>query len=247
MGYYWSQVSWAQIDVSRRAVGSWNRIVPCFVELCAYASMLFAIVSGCRAILPDPTNAANVPGSRGNGGAEVTPEVNHEGLSPKVKAMWSLPGAKVLVIVNPKSGHGKAKKVLCSHVLPVFELAGLRYSVLETSCPRHAERLAAAADLSMCSDGIVCVGGDGIVNEVLNGLFSRKDSAQAMEVPIGIIPAGSDNSLCWSVLGIRDPISAAISIVKSELDEYLSFQWYWSWFPLHLLGFQALARRPALK
>ncbi|XP_039064550.1 sphingoid long-chain bases kinase 1-like [Hibiscus syriacus] len=33
----------------------------------------------------------------------------------------------------------------------------------------------------------------------------------------GIIPAGSDNSLVWTVLGVRDPFSAAISIVKGGL------------------------------
>ena len=36
-------------------------------------------------------------------------------------------------------------------------------------------------------------------------------------MPIGIIPAGSDNSLVWTVLGVRDPVSAAISIVKVML------------------------------
>ena len=36
----------------------------------------------------------------------------------------------------------------------------------------------------------------------------------AASVPIGIIPAGSDNSLIWTVLGVKDPISAALSIVR---------------------------------
>lgn len=34
---------------------------------------------------------------------------------------------------------------------------------------------------------------------------------------MGIIPAGSDNSLVWTVLGVRDPISAALAIVKVSL------------------------------
>lgn len=64
------------------------------------------------------------------------------------------------------------------------------------------------------SAGIICVGGDGIVNEVINGLSSRDDVEAACTIPIGIIPAGSDNSLVWTVLGIRDPIAAALMIVK---------------------------------
>ena len=50
--------------------------------------------------------------------------------------------------------------------------------------------------------------------QVLNGLLSRDNQKEAISIPIGIIPAGSDNSLVWTVLGVRDPISAAIAIVK---------------------------------
>ena len=50
--------------------------------------------------------------------------------------------------------------------------------------------------------------------QVLNGLLCRDDQNEAVSVPIGIIPAGSDNSLVWTVLGVKDPISAALSIVR---------------------------------
>lgn len=50
--------------------------------------------------------------------------------------------------------------------------------------------------------------------QVLNGLLSRENQKEAISIPIGIIPAGSDNSLVWTVLGVRDPVSAAITIVK---------------------------------
>lgn len=50
--------------------------------------------------------------------------------------------------------------------------------------------------------------------QVLNGLLSRENQKESISIPIGVIPAGSDNSLIWTVLGIRDPISAAMAIVK---------------------------------
>lgn len=50
--------------------------------------------------------------------------------------------------------------------------------------------------------------------QVLNGLLSRANQKEGISIPIGIIPAGSDNSLVWTVLGVRDPISAAMAIVK---------------------------------
>lgn len=50
--------------------------------------------------------------------------------------------------------------------------------------------------------------------QVLNGLLGRDNQREAISIPIGIIPTGSDNSLVWTVLGVRDPVSAAIAIVK---------------------------------
>ena len=57
---------------------------------------------------------------------------------------------------------------------------------------------------------------------MLNGLVGRIDQKNAISVPIGIIPAGSDNSLVWTVLGVKDPIAAAITIVKVSLSLSLS-------------------------
>lgn len=121
------------------------------------------------------------------------------------------------VILNPRSGRGRSSKVFYGKVEPILKLAGFKLEVVETESAGHARTLARTVDLSTCRDGIICVGGDGIVNEVLNGLISRDDPKEAMMVPIGIIPAGSDNSLVWTVLGVRDPISAAVAIVKGGL------------------------------
>lgn len=52
------------------------------------------------------------------------------------------------------------------------------------------------------------------IKQVVNGLLGRDDLKEALQLPIGIVPAGSDNSLVWSVLGIRDPVSAATALAK---------------------------------
>ncbi|KAK9093650.1 hypothetical protein Scep_025119 [Stephania cephalantha] len=124
---------------------------------------------------------------------------------------------KMLVILNPRSGRGRSSKVFHGKVEPIFKLAGFKLEVVKTTSAGHARKLASSVDFSACPDGIICVGGDGIVNEVLNGLLSRSDQKEAISIPIGIIPAGSDNSLVWTVLGVRDPIAAAIAIVKGGL------------------------------
>ncbi|KAF1879471.1 hypothetical protein Lal_00005938 [Lupinus albus] len=124
---------------------------------------------------------------------------------------------KMLVILNPRSGRGRSSKVFHSIVEPMFKLAGFRLEVVKTTSAGHAKNLASTVDISACPDGIICVGGDGIINEVLNGLLSRDNQKEGISIPIGIIPAGSDNSLVWTVLGVRDPASAAMAIVKGGL------------------------------
>ncbi|KAL3648229.1 Sphingoid long-chain bases kinase 1 [Castilleja foliolosa] len=124
---------------------------------------------------------------------------------------------KMLVILNPQSGRGRSSKVFHGVVEPIFKLAGFELEVVKTQSAGHARKLAASVEFSTCPDGIICVGGDGIINEVLNGLLSRGNQKEAISIPIGIIPAGSDNSLVWTVLGVRDPVSAAITIVKGGL------------------------------
>ncbi|KAK8561423.1 hypothetical protein V6N12_048494 [Hibiscus sabdariffa] len=159
---------------------------------------------------------------------------------------------KMLVILNPRSGHGRSIKVFRGIAEPIFKLAGFELEVVQTASAGHAKELASTVDISTCPDGIICVGGDGIINEkvladisacplnvertnlqvrlylyqmqfrlipkmVLNGLLQRDNQKEGISIPIGIIPAGSDNSLVWTVLGVRDPVSAAISIVKGGL------------------------------
>ncbi|WOL05671.1 sphingoid long-chain bases kinase 1-like [Canna indica] len=133
----------------------------------------------------------------------------------------------ILVILNPRSGHGRSSKLFHGKVEPIFKLAGFKMEIFKTTYAGHARNLASTVDFSTCPDGIVCVGGDGIVNEVLNGLLSRENQKEAISMPIGVIPAGSDNSLVWTVLGVRDPISAAMAIVKGGLTatDVLTVKW----------------------
>ncbi|KAL2609148.1 hypothetical protein R1flu_027721 [Riccia fluitans] len=146
---------------------------------------------------------------------------------PAKEAVTCRPSPKMLVVLNPKSGRGRAGRVFRSKVQPVLKLAGFSLTVVETTGARHAQTMAMQLDLTTCPDGIICVGGDGIINEVLNGLLSRDDADRACATPIGIIPAGSDNSLVWTVLGVKDPTTAALAIVKggTVATDVFSVEW----------------------
>ncbi|KAF3325081.1 Sphingoid long-chain bases kinase 1 [Carex littledalei] len=139
---------------------------------------------------------------------------------------WRVP-RKVLVVLNPNSGRGRSSQIFRSEVQPILKHAGFEMEVIQTAEAGHALALSSTIDLRTCPNGIICVGGDGIINEVLNGLLRRSDIDRAISVPIGIIPTGSDNSLAWSVLGIKDPVSATTAIVEGGLTSVDVFAVRW--------------------
>ena len=62
-----------------------------------------------------------------------------------------------------------------------------------------APRGACGACLAQWGGGIVSVGGDGLLAEICEGLCARADAAQAMRIPLGVLPGGSGNALCTSI------------------------------------------------
>lgn len=63
---------------------------------------------------------------------------------------------------------------------------------METAHAGHAEQLAQLAVEQGCST-LVAAGGDGTINEVINGMVAAK--APERGVPLGIIPLGTANVL----------------------------------------------------
>lgn len=106
---------------------------------------------------------------------------------------------KVLVLLNPKSGSGKARETFQKWVIPVFVEAEIPYEVQVTKHANYAREFARFRDLYAWRS-IVVVGGDGIYYEVINGLFERSDWEKAIKsIPIGIIPCGSGNGLAKTI------------------------------------------------
>ena len=96
-----------------------------------------------------------------------------------------------LVVVNPTAGGGRALR----SVAWLRERLAVRPEVrLEvTRRPGDAEALAADA-ARLGHDRVVAVGGDGTVQEVVNGLLSARGPAS-----MGIVPLGSGNDLARSM------------------------------------------------
>ena len=92
---------------------------------------------------------------------------------------------RVLVILNPFANHQQALEKTAL-VKSVLSEAGLSYNVVTTKSKGDASWLAASAG---GYDAVVAAGGDGTVNEVVNGLLSA--SGDRPSQPLGIIPLGT--------------------------------------------------------
>ena len=96
---------------------------------------------------------------------------------------------KILLIANPKSGI-KNKDELVNIVISKFKENSIEITLNKTEYPGHAIELAKNCNFSEFSS-ICAVGGDGTLNEVLNGVLKRNDKKK---IPIGLIPGGTGNS-----------------------------------------------------
>ncbi len=122
------------------------------------------------------------------------------------------------ILINPNSGRQQASQIF-ERVRPLFTKSHLQFTVTETSSGEDTKNVVRELDLST-TDGLVIVGGDGTIHDAIAGLMSRKDCDRAIKTPIGVIPGGTGNGLCKSLLEISeetyDPINAAFLIAKGK-------------------------------
>ncbi len=117
------------------------------------------------------------------------------------------PSAPNILIANEKANWGRCRQKL-SEITDLLREQGLSFSLATSNGSRHAGELAAAAAADNANT-IVVAGGDGTVNEVVNGLLA----CECDHVPrIGIIPLGSSNDFAKS-LGIPQNHSEACRTV----------------------------------
>ncbi|XP_033215848.1 sphingosine kinase 2-like isoform X2 [Belonocnema kinseyi] len=130
---------------------------------------------------------------------------------------------KILVLLNPKSGPGRGRETFQRRIHPILSEAEKPYEIHITRYSNYARDFVRTKDIYQWS-GLLMVGGDGIVFEVVNGIFQRPDWERAIkELPIGVIPCGSGNGLAKSIAYARqEPYNhnpmmiSALSVVKSR-------------------------------
>ncbi|XP_066307116.1 sphingosine kinase 2-like [Miscanthus floridulus] len=131
---------------------------------------------------------------------------------------------RLFVFVNPFGGKKCAKKIYDTEIKPLFEAAGVNITLQETEYQGHSREVASSLDLAEY-DGVVCVSGDGVLVEVVNGILQRTDWEEAIKMPIGVIPAGTGNGMAKSLLhaasekySVSNAVFAIIKGHKQSLD-----------------------------
>ncbi len=118
-----------------------------------------------------------------------------------------------LIIMNPRAGRAR-HRVLAEYIRNAFRRHGYTCDSMTTAAPRDAERIVheRAKDYEL----IVCCGGDGTLNETVNGLGGLLGE----NPPLAYLPAGTTNDFAAS-LGLSKNIRQAVRDVLSGRRERL--------------------------
>jgi len=117
---------------------------------------------------------------------------------------------KLYLTVNPFGGHKKGPKIL-KEVIPLFDENNIQLNVIETEYAGHNKKIAMEVDMNGY-DGFCCIGGDGTMSEVINGVMNRKDLNR---FPLGLITGGTGNSFMHDI-NCLDPIEATKRIIDGK-------------------------------
>ncbi|HVV19832.1 MAG TPA: diacylglycerol kinase family protein [Pseudonocardiaceae bacterium] len=116
-----------------------------------------------------------------------------------------------LLVVNP---HATATTAAGRDVLAHALASDVKLEVLETSYRGHAADAAAQA----AADGfdlVVAHGGDGTVNEVVNGLMRAECDGIPARPMLGVVPGGSANVFAGALGLPREPVEATHHLLQA--------------------------------
>ena len=117
-------------------------------------------------------------------------------------------------IYNPTAGKGKAQRFR-EAIEAKLKTSGVAYTFWETHARHDATRI--ARELTQKGErDIIAMGGDGTINEVLNGLEDPS------KINLGLIPCGSGNDFAAAV-GIPNTPEGALDIILNEQPKYTDY------------------------
>jgi YegS/Rv2252/BmrU family lipid kinase len=119
-----------------------------------------------------------------------------------------------LLIHNPNAGHGGAnRRRLLDEARTIFAASGIEADLAETKGPGDATEIAQRATAEGRQLVIAC-GGDGTLNEVVNGLAGASNGHR---VPLALLPAGTANIFAKELTLPWDIPSAARKLIRGNV------------------------------
>jgi diacylglycerol kinase (ATP) len=121
-----------------------------------------------------------------------------------------------LLIHNPNAGNGGGgRRRMLDEARRIFSFAGIEAELTDTRGPGDATEMAYRASAEGRQLVIAC-GGDGTLNEVVNGLATQQNGHR---VPLALLPGGTANVLAKELDLPWDIPSAAEKLVHGEIKD----------------------------
>lgn len=115
---------------------------------------------------------------------------------------------RACLVINPHAGQNVTK---IADLIAVLSAAGWSTEIAIKEYGGHSMELAAKAAQAN-SDLLIGYGGDGTLNQVLNGVMTTRDRSSI----IGVIPGGTANVWAAEIDVPLDPVQAALTLINSE-------------------------------
>lgn len=109
----------------------------------------------------------------------------------------------LLIVLNRHAARKRLDRF--DAVLSLLDQAGCTYQIQETQAAGDAARFAAAASRDT-ADGVVVAGGDGTINDAINGFHPQTP-------PLGLLPVGTANVLAHEIGLGTDPAAIARTLL----------------------------------
>jgi YegS/Rv2252/BmrU family lipid kinase len=116
---------------------------------------------------------------------------------------------KVCLIINPRDGRNQSH---LTAILAVFAAAGWQTDIVLKEYGGHTMELATDA-AKQGYDEVIAYGGDGTLNQVVNGLMNGNKHKSI----VGTIPGGTVNQWAAEVGIPGDPVKAALALISSNV------------------------------
>ncbi|KYQ91715.1 sphingosine kinase related protein [Tieghemostelium lacteum] len=158
-------------------------------------------------------------------GTEVTTDINNQtnnnttnrypNYGPNVKFLLQHQANRNMMVIISTENNSSTATDIFEKVKYLFNQNLINLFVFESENSSDTYKISLKI-LQTEYDGIICVGDDDLLHQVINCTMTRTDSTIIRHIPIGIIPAGKKNGYATS-LGITSPEIAVKHIIQGNI------------------------------